>query len=198
MPPFGPELPPWDVTGTNTRPRSRTRDTKSATKETVFDRSRTIGRQDSCQTEIRMQGKKLLKNLHGQREGRAAKRRGFASDCGSTIHHRYGHFSHARHGENKCVRRKSSIENERSYGVCVWVGRERFSVRARSGVGWEVSSSNWIIWQHYKRQMFLHGVITVWPRERRTRGERKEEAKGAEERRRSSRPQEQASETYSK
>lgn len=53
------------------------------------------------------------------------------------------------------------------------MGRERFSIRARSGVG-GVSSSNWIICMQVTNVSFLHGAITRMAAGKEEEGERRE------------------------
>ena len=90
------------------------------------------------------------------------------------IHHRYNGEtrSHARHGEDR-VRR--NLPQKKTARLCLGrgVGRERFSVKARSGVG-GYSNSNWITC----RQVTKNGFVSSWGYYRiaagKRRGERKE------------------------
>jgi hypothetical protein len=88
-------------------------------------------------------------------------------------------FARATRRENR-VRRK--IPEKKTSRLCLGrgVGRERFSIGARSGVG--VSSSNWIICIQVTNDSFLHGAITRMAAGKR-RGERggKEKPPSAQE-----------------
>jgi hypothetical protein len=140
MPSSGPELPSWDVTRARTRRFSRTTKTKSATKESVFDGSRTIGRQDW----LKRRSERSLEIFVLRTKERVLGDKKKKMDLKPIIHHRYN----GRHFRTRDTERTESVEtfHRRRRHVCVWegeVGRERFRIKARSGVGGGgVSSSN--------------------------------------------------------
>ena len=170
MPSSGPELPSWDVTGTNTRRCSRTTKTKSSTKKTVFDGSRTIGRQECLKRRSKRSSEIFV--LRTKERVLGDKKMDFDSSRASIIHHRYN----GRHVRTRDTERTESVEKfHRRRHVCVWEGgggERKFSIKARSGVeGGLLSSSNWIFCIQVTNVSFLLGAIYCIPAEKR-KGER--------------------------